>query len=410
MTPASARAASGPFRPRTMLGLVLVGLAASAVLLLLVAFEPDLRSREDSGAHALARSADGYAGLVALTADLGVPTLVSRSSLPAGAHDGLLVLTPADSTDAKALDAVRFQGPRLIVLPKWASTPDFEHRGWVRKLGARDPSRLARGLLARFGRGSVVSQRSGEGRPVLRRADLPGQPAFWRPGRIAALQTLAGPQWQPILVDETGAAVLARRIHTQDYVLAEPDLFNTQGLRSPGSAQAAIAILEMLRANGGPVIFDVTLQGYHGRSLLRTAFTPPFAGATFCALVAALLMGLHALARFGPPQASGRALAAGKQALVDNTAGLIRMARRQHRMAERYALLCRAAVARAVGVPRDLGEAELEALLDRLSAQAGQPAFTSLRDEARRAAHPGDLLTVARKLFDWKKEMTRERH
>lgn len=403
-------APSGPFRARTMLAVVLVGLLATAVLLLLVAFEPELRAQDDTGAHALARSADGYAGLVALARDVGLPVVVSRNPLPATAHDGLLVLTPSQGASAEALDQVRFKGPRLIVLPKWVTRDDLGHRGWVRKLGPANPDRLARGLLGRFGGGSAVVQRGGAVRPVLRRADLPGRPAFWRPGAIASLQTLSGPQWQPILVDETGAAVLARRVHTQDYVLADPDLLNTHGLRSPGSAQAAIAILEMLRANQGPVIFDVTLQGFHGRSLLRTAFTPPFAGATFCALVAALLMGLHALARFGPAQTSGRALALGKQALVDNSAGLIRMARRQHRMAERYALLCRAAVARSVGAPRDLGEAELNALLDRLSAQAGLPAFTPLLGEARRAANPGDLLAVARKLYDWKMEMTRERH
>jgi hypothetical protein len=406
------KAQSGPFRARTMVWIVLIGLAATAVLLLLTAFEPDLRGGDEGGAHALARSADGYGGLVALTKDLGIPVLISRAPLPGGAKDGVLILTPSDNTDGKALDDIKFAGPRLIVLPKWDTVPDFGHRGWVKKYHTVDPKRFPRSALSRLGAGSVVSQRQGKARPALRRADIEGQPAFWMPGEIDQLQTLAGPQWRPILVDATGAIVLARKDHSQTYVLTDPDLFNNQGLRSHGSTQAAVGILNMLRANNGPVIFDVTLQGYkRGHSLLRLAFEPPFAGATFCALMAALLMGLYAVARFGPPLANERALALGKQALVDNTAGLIRMAGRQHRMAERYALLCRAAVAKAVGAPRDLSDKDLNALLDRLSAQAGQPTGISpLLDEARRAGNPGDLMTVARKLYDWKREMTRERH
>jgi hypothetical protein len=402
---------TGPFRARLMVSLTMIGLLAVAVMLVLIAFEPELRAVDDSGPNALSRSADGFGGLVTLTQTLGIPNIVSRANLPASAHDGVLILTPAAGNDGKDLEDIRFQGPRLIVLPKWRSIPDLRHNGWVRKAGLIEAGRFERGALSRMGQGSVIARRQGKARPQLRRADIPGQPAFWIPGEIDRLQTLTGPQWQPILTDEAGAPVLVRRVHSQIYVLADPDLFNTQGLRSPGTAQAAIAILKAVRANDGPVIFDVTLQGYRrGHNMLRMAFEPPFAGATFCAVIVALLMGFYALARFGPPLTSERALALGKQALVDNSAGLIRMARRQHRMAERYALLCRAVVAKAVGAPRDLNEAELNALLDRLSVQAGLSAFTPMLNEARRAGNPGDLMTVARKLYDWKREMTRERH
>ena len=45
-------------------------------------------------------------------------------------------------------------------------------------------------------------------------------------------------------------------------------------------------------------------------------------------------------------------MAFGKRALADNSAGLIRLARREPRMAPRYLDLTRAAVARALGVTR----------------------------------------------------------
>jgi hypothetical protein len=92
---------------------------------------------------------------------------------------------------------------------------------------------------------------------------------------------------------------------------------------------------------------------------------------------------------------------------VENTAGLIRMARREHRMAEGYARLCRDLAARAVGAPRQLEPAQLDAFLDRLSAQRGAPLFTDLMTAARQAGSLPDLIAVARNLYDWRLEMTR---
>ena len=69
-------------------------------------------------------------------------------------------------------------------------------------------------------------------------------------------------------------------------------------------------------------------------------------------------MALQALTRFGPPRRPDRAIALGKLALADNSAALIRLARREPRMAVRYLDLNRAAVAKALGAGR-LSESEL---------------------------------------------------
>jgi hypothetical protein len=124
-------------------------------------------------------------------------------------------------------------------------------------------------------------------------------------------------------------------------------------------------------------------------------------------VAAALLAGIAAAIRFGPIRRATPPYAMGKGALVENTAGLIRMARREHRMAEGYGRLCRDLAARAVGAPRQLEPAQLDAFLDRLSAQRDVPLFTDLMTAARGAKGLADLIAVTRKLYDWRLEMTR---
>ena len=59
--------------------------------------------------------------------------------------------------------------------------------------------------------------------------------------------------------------------------------------RMEKALSAGAAVLENLRLEHGPIIFDVTLNGFvRGRNLLKTAFEPPFLSATLCAVLAAL--------------------------------------------------------------------------------------------------------------------------
>ena len=53
----------------------------------------------------------------------------------------------------------------------------------------------------------------------------------------------------------------------------------------------------------------------------------------------AAFAGWQTVIQFGPTLQGGRVVALGKRALADNTAGLVRMAKREHHMASPYALL-----------------------------------------------------------------------
>jgi hypothetical protein len=234
------------------------------------------------------------------------------------------------------------------------------------------------------------------------------------------LQVLEGEDLEPLIVDQEGRIILAEldlaRYDDDDYrpimILSDPDLLNTYALHDLNGAKLAMAVLDQARPRkDSPIFFDVTLNGYErGRNLWKLAFEPPFLAATLCALVAGLLMGVHAAVRFGPARREERAIGMGKRALADNQAGLIRMAKREPRMAMPYLKLIRDRTAKSVGTGQVAEDADLERLLDRLGRRRTELKITELSAEARQVADPAGLMRLARRLHQWKLEISRERH
>lgn len=415
MSAEAAPAAPATFSARTMLVLVLVGLFAFSAFAVLSTYAPDLRAKDDAGAHALSRSAVGFAGAAALFKAEGAPVLVSRAPDMKRTTASLVVLTPSPMNGAKDLDRLASNNVTLVVLPKWEVQPNPFHPGWVRKAGFAFDNGDADRLLGRLAKASAVTRREGVGRVAVRLA--PGIQAWTPEGRtidfgvltsgpIEGLQTISGKGWEPVAVDAAGRAVLvSSRARPNVYVLSDPDLMNTQGLASLDTARVASALVEVLRENRDGIVFDVSLHGIgRSRSLGKLLLEPPLLGATLCAVAAALLMGAHAVARFGPTPPSARAFALGARGLVDNSAGLVRMARREAELARPYAALTEAQVLKAAG-----GEASAERL-DRLE-EHGR--VTVRRRELTAATEavktPDDLLAAARRWRQWRLEMTRDR-
>ncbi len=228
-------------------------------------------------------------------------------------------------------------------------------------------------------------------------------------GPIDQMQTAAGANLWPVLTDDAGRIVVGVMPDGHTYVLAEPDLLNTEGLRDANTARAAVALLSALGGSGPPVAFDVTLNGIEsGHSLLRLALEPPFLGATLWLLAAAGLVGLQGWNRFGPALRPGRAVALGKTALAENGAGMVRLAGREPRMALRYARLCRRRAAAALGADH-LEPVALDAFLDRWAERVGaQERITALIGEAAQVTKIADLAPLAQRTRRWRLEMTRE--
>ncbi|MDB5481613.1 MAG: hypothetical protein JWO83_2666 [Caulobacteraceae bacterium] len=405
---APARAPSGPVSPLAGVAMALVGVFAFSALMVLLAYAPDLRGGDDGGAQALSKSAIGFAGIAEALRLSGEPVVVNRAALPAGRRGGLLVVTPTPSTSRKAIEGLSFDGPVLVVLPKWLAGRDPRRRGWVRKVAILDPAMFEPSSIAAK---AGLQRRAGVTSPVLRAGSAPfaaGQ-AF-DAGPVDSLQSLTAPGWVPVLADETGGTILARDPHRPFYILSDPDLLNTQGVGRIRTLATGLAILRALRADDGPVIFDVRLNGLgRERSVLRLLLEPPFLGVTLCLAVAAALAGIQALFRFGPVRRGGRAIPLGKTALVDNTAALVRLAGREHRLGGRYADLTADLAARGVGAPRGLGGEALAAFLDRLSARRRLPKpFSVLESEARLTPSAARLVGAAEELHRWRVELTGE--
>ena len=395
------------FSPRTGSVLALVGLFAFSAFVTLITYAGDLMHDASCRPNVYAKCAIGFAGLEAAIREDATPTLINRAALPKGSTEGLVIATlePGGDNDISSID---FGGPILVVLPKWTVSRDPDHLNWARKAGLLPSLAMPHDdMMAKVG----VARAAGAVRHALTgAADTAFEGVTLTPGPIDSLQTLKAPGWTPVLTDETGAVVMAEAPASRVFVLADPDLLNTQGLRDLNTFGAATQIVSRLREGDGPIIFDLTLNGYEiDRSALKLIFQPPFVGVTLCVLAALALAVWQSLFRFGPMRRPTRAFALGKEGLVDNSAQLIRLAHREPKMAPRYAALTRAAAARAIGAPRDLTGDDLTAFLDRVSRREEGDSLGLLTALAGGVRDRAGLTAVARRLYHWRLEMTRER-
>lgn len=397
------------FSPITAIWLVLVGVFAFSALIVLGTYETDLRGGDDGGAHALSHSAVGYAGMAQFLKDAGQTVVISRNKLAKGHSEGVLIATPPLSAKLADVKALNFHGPVLLVLPKWNSGPDFFRRGWVGERSLID--------LRLLDKASLMGAYAPARRPNISAATLHGagdrfgSDVVFPTGQIDALQILQSKDLTPVLQDETGATILGRDPTTGIYVLSDPDLLDNHGVKSLDNALAGARIVETLKQGDGPVLFDVSLNGFaRERNVMRLLFDPPFLAVTLCLFLAACLAGFQAACRFGATRRAGRVFALGKEALADNTAALIRLTGREHRMGPRYAELTRNLAAKATGVPRELTGEALTQFLDRMGAQRGaEDRLSDLTATIGGAANREQVLAAARRLFRWRLEMTRER-
>lgn len=371
------------FTVRAVLILVALAIVGFVSFLLLFAYADELRPAQNGGTHALSTSAIGFAGLADLVKQTRGDVRMVRREADLG-DDVLLVLTPSPGTSPATLKAIldRRDGlPTLVILPKWIAVPLPGKPNWVRTTGTIPESMAALPLSEA-------------------RAVTVGSPPK------QALRTISGSGLETIYAASGGAPLAATDEESLLTIVADPDLFDNQGLATREGAERAMDILDEIGAGGG-VAFDLTLHGF-GRNpnLFKLAFEAPFLPLTLCVLVAALLAGWHAMLRFGPAALPERGVALGKRALADNGAALLRLARRRHRTGERYAALVREAAAASTGAPAGLNGDALDRYLDRLD-PAAEP-FSHIAARAADAPDTRRLLDAARDLYQWKRTVTRE--
>lgn len=396
--------------PALALGLVLVSALSLIAYSALSAYAPDLRDESGGDAHVLSRSAIGFAGLKVLLQEDGIPSVIDRGLAARGATPpGLRILTPSILTPSSEIKALCRQVPCLVILPKWLPALDPIKRGQVMKVAPFDGKSIAR-LLEAFTKDSKIDQRKDTLAPLLT------SPLSWQiPTHLApidSLQTISGKDWFPAIRTSDGRMVLAYSYFgggREAFVLADPDLMNTHGLKDEATAALALAIVDKLRAGAGPVSFDVTLNGFRSLDVLRTMFAPPFLGATLCAIVAAFLLVFHAFSRFGAAARPAPGFALGKTALVDNTAQLIRIMGREAGMGERYAVATRNLVLRALGLQTRVGQKQIEQVLGAIERRDADAKFNEILLEAGRVRRRSDLMQVVARLYRWRERILHAR-
>ncbi|HYI47699.1 MAG TPA: DUF4350 domain-containing protein [Allosphingosinicella sp.] len=398
----SAQPQSQPFSARLVVGLIVAGLLAFAALVLLVAYGSRMGPVGGARAPALSVGATGFKGLVTLVGRFRDTDTIDS---PADLSTDNLVIVALDRhnrpQDVARLLELRRERATLLILPKWVTMAHPDRRGWVRALGP-GAGPAAEEMIAGEVRVRIARDQAGSaaGRDFLEglTVPVPNTP-----------QVIEGDEISP-LVTVRGGALVARLGTQPHYVAADPDLFNNHGLRDPARARAALALIDALNSTEeGGVSFDLTVNGLTGSdapSLLRTALEPPFLAMTLALILAALLAGLHGAFRFGQARREERAIAFGKAALVENSAGLIRLARREARLGGAYADVVRQDAARLAAAPSTLQGEALDAYLDRLT-KGDAPPFSVLASRLAQARDRHELVAAARALFSWKKDIIR---
>jgi Domain of unknown function (DUF4350) len=392
----------GAFHRTTMLVVTAIGVLAFLAMLVLGAYAPDLRSGKNGGAHALSNAATGFSGLVRLAEATGHDPVIVRTASELDSED-LAIITPESAgTDLSDILARRGSRVTLLILPKWLTSPDPTHAGWVRIVDLL-PSFAPQGVLAPAYEFKILRTRE-KGAPLRTVHPTAAGEEF---GLVAPeiTQFLSGKDIEPVIVDPKGRIVLAKAKDRNLFVLADPDLLNNHGMADVRQAEAALALLDFLNSTDAKsILFDVTANGLgHSRSPLKLAFDPPFLAVTLVIFVAMLLAGWQALVRFGEPRRPQRAIAFGKAALVENSAALIRKAGRESALASRYVDTIRERAAALFRLPPSLKGEELD---ERLDALPSQSKFSELAAAAGSARHRDELLTAARRLNEWLKEVS----
>lgn len=428
--PATARP-KGPFTVGGMLALVLAGSAVFLLLLYAIGAGWTGNSNQTATETADSNALNGFSALAELLERRGhgVTSVRGRLSQGFGEWDEqLLVLAPGLYSDPAKLDEViearKYRGPTIVILPKWAVMPVGEEEegpdhpdDWVRtSLGPApfwfeqvpdfEPMELGQGSSARWQgmglRGTLPDPAQVQGIEQSASKDLFPLITDAEGDLLVGYWNRNG--WHPALAEAGGKAFSAEEENGQDadiyplVIVAEPDLFNNYGMASEARARAAVAVIEATMDDPDmPIVFDMTIDGLgQGQNLLTLAFRPPFLAATLCLLVAMLVIGWRAFRRFGPPLAELPAIAHGKTQLASNGAALIQRARRWHLLGAPYAALVAGRTAAALQI-RAGDEAAREAAIDAALDRQGHPGprFQPTAQTLRQARRLPDVLRGA---------------
>lgn len=394
---------SNPFSTFVSAIMIGVGLLAFIAIFALLAWSPDLASKNRAGQHPYSTSALGYGGLIKLLEADGQTVTVSRLASSLEYTEGLLVLTlPRFGMNrAPDFDLESVSEPALYVLPKWSGFADREKPNWQKDTDLLDRQSVAT-IAQGFDSDIKVWRLRNPGR--IRTPFGSQSPEFEHQMQVLESDSLE------TIIETPGGTLLAKVPGRDIYILSDPDIVNTFGLARPANARMALGLMDWLKYyHTQPVTFDATIHGFErSESLLRAIFDVPFLGATMIALMTMLLVTWGAFIRFGPPTREDRVFAFGKKALAESSAGLISMARRESQMAPGYAQTVERNLKKRLGLPAHTSGEAFAQTADRIAEQKDLSSTWTQQKSKFTSAPAGrnDLRDKALALWRWRKEMS----
>lgn len=395
-----------PFRRATLIGLISLSAASLLGALLLAVLAPTEKGpRGAVRPTARGRGALGHRAFVELLRRLDVRVAVGGPTR-AGSDVALIVAEPSLDRERSPAEGLRLRqvlqsSPRaLLVLPKWTGTPDPHRPGYLSSAELLPATTPADVLAAAGIEGQVLRVAESIGSSSWS-GELKGAPD------LAPAQLVVSTQLKPIL-SSNGRVLLGERFTPGGklLVLADPDLLSNHGLRRGDDAPLAVALVDRLRGGAG-VQFDESFHGgAHDEGPWRALLRFPLALAVVQALLAGAVLLWAGMRRFGAPLPSDPPLAAGKAALIESMAELLRFGGHSAHALDRYLRSSLQEVAAALHAPAELRGQKLEAWLDRLGARARVPRVEELwRDAARASGSRTALVEAARKVHSWRTGM-----
>lgn len=401
---------ANPFSGLTAIIMIGVGTLAFIAIFALIAWSPDLASKNRAGDHPYSKSSLGYAGLIDLLEADGHTVKISRLSSSLNYTPGLLVITIPEYGFNRAEDEFDqnfVSEPALYVLPKWSGFRDWEKPSWEKDTEILSRERVE-SIASSFDSDLKIWR--------LRNPDQVATPfGAIAPSFEQKMQVIESDSLESV-IDRPGGTLLAKLPGREIYVLSDPDVLNTFGLARRENARAALELFDWLLVyseyldgfSDRTITFDATLHGFaRSESLLRAIFDRPFLGASLIALATMFLIGWAAFIRFGPPEPEDRVIAFGKKALAESSAGLVSMARREGQMATPYRQMTERNLARQLGLPPQTQSEAFAQTVDRLAEQKDVSQTWSEQSQSltEPALGRNDLRDKALALWRWRQEM-----
>jgi hypothetical protein len=397
-----------PFRRRTLIILISVGLVSLGVALFLAAFADDFTDKQTAGTNGYSKSAIGYEGLIELLRASDIPVMDSQHDSPDRAREGLLVVfAPELDSEREELKTLIGHASRvLLVLPRWWGEPDDANPGWIASRYELDRDDVE-AVYDQLGDTGTIDRVDASGGSLVGENPLPSIDGAIQVVDDAALT-------REIRIGDATLLGKVERDGSELWILADPSPVDNAGLRRPGNPEFAVALIDRLR-HGGPVVFDETVHGFEDTpSLWKALFRFPLVLVSLHVLIGCVLILWAAVGRFGPPRAAGAAVPSGKDFLIRNTAELLHVAGHDADALRRYLATTIHQTRVALHAPSDLDPAGLRRWLERIRVdRGGTISIVELEGDVFAVAHAKKSGATARRIVElsarvhrWRAEMT----